>query len=57
MWQDNKEASKTITVAATPAPHGDVLKHAQEAMKKKGYDLKVKIVNDYKVPNKLLDKR
>ncbi|MCH8646321.1 MetQ/NlpA family ABC transporter substrate-binding protein [Staphylococcus lugdunensis] len=54
--KDNKEASKTITVAATPAPHGDVLKHAQEAMKKKGYDLKVKIVNDYKVPNKLLDK-
>jgi len=24
--KDNKEASKTITVAATPAPHGDVLK-------------------------------
>ena len=25
-------------------------------MKKKGYDLEVKEVNDYKVPNKLLDK-
>ena len=25
-------------------------------MKKKGYDLEIKVVNDYKVPNKLLDK-
>lgn len=25
-------------------------------MKEKGYDLEVKTVNDYKVPNKLLDK-
>ncbi|EHJ08079.1 MetQ/NlpA family ABC transporter substrate-binding protein [Staphylococcus simiae] len=47
---------KKITVAASPAPHGDVLKYAKEQMKKKGYDLEVKIVNDYKVPNKLLDK-
>jgi D-methionine transport system substrate-binding protein len=29
---------------------------ALEEMKKKGYDLEVKEVNDYKVPNKLLDK-
>ena len=45
-----------ITVAASPAPHGDVLKKAKEQLKKKGYDLEVKEVNDYKVPNKLLDK-
>ena len=41
---------------ASPAPHGDVLKKAKEQLKKKGYDLEVKEVNDYKVPNKLLDK-
>ncbi|MBF0720078.1 methionine ABC transporter substrate-binding protein [Staphylococcus sciuri] len=45
-----------ITVAASPAPHGDVVEHAKEKMKEKGYDLEVKTVNDYKVPNKLLDK-
>ena len=44
-----------ITVVS-PAPHGDVLKKAKEQLKKKGYDLEVKEVNDYKVPNKLLDK-
>jgi len=51
-----KGDDKKITVAASPAPHGEVLKHAKEEMKKKGYDLEVKTVNDYKVPNKLLDK-
>ena len=53
---NQKEDNKKITVAASPAPHGDVLKKAKEEMKKKGYDLEVKEVNDYKVPNKLLDK-
>ena len=32
------------------------MKKAKEQLKKKGYDLEVKEVNDYKVPNKLLDK-
>ena len=45
-----------ITIATSPAPHGEVLKHAKDEMKKKGYDLEIKVVNDYKVPNKLLDK-
>ena len=53
---NQKEDNKKITVAASPAPHGDVLKKAKEEMKKKGYDLEVTEVNDYKVPNKLLDK-
>ncbi|WP_105993505.1 MetQ/NlpA family ABC transporter substrate-binding protein [Staphylococcus simulans] len=48
--------NKKITVAASPAPHGEVLEHAKKEMKKKGYDLEVKVVNDYKIPNKLLDK-
>lgn len=49
-------ANKKITIAASPAPHGEVLERAKKAMAKKGYDLKIKTVNDYKVPNKLLDK-
>src|SRR5699024_1485219 len=48
--------NKKITIATSPAPHGEVLKHAKDEMKKKGYDLEIKVVNDYKVPNKLLDK-
>lgn len=52
---DEKENDKKIVVAASPTPHGEVVKHAAEAVKKKGYDVEVKIVNDYKVPNKLLD--
>ncbi|GGB01316.1 methionine ABC transporter substrate-binding protein [Macrococcus hajekii] len=50
-----KEESNKIVVAASPTPHGEIVKHAAEEMKKKGYDVEVKIVNDYKVPNKLLD--
>lgn len=53
---NGKDRDKKITIAASPAPHGEVLKHAKEEMKKQGYDLEVKTVNDYKVPNKLLDK-
>ncbi|WP_437272289.1 MetQ/NlpA family ABC transporter substrate-binding protein [Staphylococcus succinus] len=53
---NGKNNDKKITIAASPAPHGEVLEHAKEEMKKKGYDLKIKTVNDYKVPNKLLDK-
>lgn len=53
---NGKDGDKKITIAASPAPHGEVLKHAKEEMKKQGYDLEVKTVNDYKVPNKLLDK-
>lgn len=47
---------KKITIATSPAPHGEVLKHAKKAMKEEGYELEIKTVNDYKVPNKLLDK-
>lgn len=54
--QSKSAENKKITVAASPAPHGEVLEHAKEEMKKKGYDLEIKVVNDYKVPNKLLDK-
>lgn len=53
---NGEKEDKEITIAASPAPHGEVLEHAKKEMKKKGYDLEIKTVNDYKVPNKLLDK-
>ncbi|KAA1039569.1 MetQ/NlpA family ABC transporter substrate-binding protein [Macrococcus equipercicus] len=52
--EEKTAADKKIVVAASPAPHGEVVKHTAIAMKKKGYDVEVKIVNDYKIPNKLL---
>jgi len=52
----NGKENKKVTIATSPAPHGEVLKHAKDEMKKEGYDLEIKVVNDYKVPNKLLDK-
>lgn len=39
---DEKENDKKIVVAASPTPHGEVVKHAAEAMKKKVTTLKLK---------------
>lgn len=47
---------KTITVGASPAPHAEILEKAKPLLKDKGYDLKIKTINDYTTPNKLLDK-
>ncbi|PXA07255.1 methionine ABC transporter substrate-binding protein, partial [Staphylococcus pseudintermedius] len=53
---NNESDNKKIVVAATPTPHGQVAKKAGEIMKKKGYEVEIREVNDYKIPNKLLDK-
>lgn len=47
--------SKTITVGASPAPHAEILEKAKPILKKEGYDLKIKTINDYTTPNKLVD--
>ena len=39
-----------------PAPHAEILEKAKPLLKKKGYDLQIKTINDYTTPNKLLDK-
>ena len=38
---------KTITVGASPAPHAEILEKAKPLLKDKGYDLKIKTINDY----------
>ena len=45
-----KDAS-TITVAASATPHAEILEQCVEAMKEKGYTLKIKVMDDYVVPN------
>ncbi|MEQ6046286.1 MetQ/NlpA family ABC transporter substrate-binding protein [Staphylococcus saccharolyticus] len=50
------DKNKTITVGASPAPHAEIFEKAKPLLEKKGYDLKIKTINDYTIPNKLLDK-
>lgn len=50
----SKSDDKTITVGASPTPHAEILEEAKAALKKEGYDLKIKIINDYTTPNRML---
>lgn len=42
---------KKITVAATPAPHAEILEQCKPLLKEKGYELEIKVMNDYITPN------
>lgn len=41
----------TLTVAATPVPHAEILEFIKPALAKDGVDLKVKVFTDYVQPN------
>ena len=47
----SKSDDKTVTVAATSAPHAEVLEQCKPLLKEKGYDLVIKVVDDYITPN------
>lgn len=42
---------ETVTVAATSTPHAEILEQCKAAMAEKGFDLKIKVVDDYVTPN------
>lgn len=44
----------TITVGASSVPHAEILKHVQPQLKKEGVNLKIKVFQDYVLPNKAL---
>jgi len=48
---------RTITVAATPVPHAEILEQVKEELKKEGITLKIIEVDDYSIPNRLLAER
>lgn len=50
-----KADDKTITVAASPTPHAEILKIAAEVLEKDGYTLKVTEFADYVVPNNVVE--
>ncbi len=48
-------SAETLTVAATPVPHGDILRLIAPDLKSQGYDLKVVEFSDFVSPNIALD--
>ncbi|MBP5125596.1 MetQ/NlpA family ABC transporter substrate-binding protein, partial [Pseudomonas protegens] len=44
-------AAETLTVAATPVPHAEILEFVKPTLAKEGVDLKVKVFTDYVQPN------
>lgn len=51
---DSKE-NKTITVAASATPHAEILEQAKDILKEEGWDLEVKVFNDYVQPNEVVE--
>lgn len=49
-----QQKEKTLKVAATPIPHGEMLAMIQPDLKEKGIILKIVEVDDYNLPNRLL---
>ena len=47
--------AKTITVAASPTPHAEILRVAAEVLAKDGYTLEVTEYSDYVVPNNVVE--
>lgn len=43
--------AETLTVAATPVPHAEILEFVKPALAKEGVDLKIKVFTDYIQPN------
>ena len=48
-------AGATITVAASPTPHAEILKVAQEILAEKGFALEIKEFTDYVQPNNVVE--
>ncbi|AXP08671.1 MetQ/NlpA family ABC transporter substrate-binding protein [Campylobacter hepaticus] len=48
-------AAQTITVAATPVPHAEILEQVKPELEKEGYKLEIKEFTDYVLPNLAVD--
>ena len=48
---------KTIVVGASPTPHAEILKAAENVLKEKGYTLKITEFQDYMQPNMALENK
>ncbi|WP_052255811.1 MetQ/NlpA family ABC transporter substrate-binding protein [Salinicoccus sp. YB14-2] len=52
--EEASEEGGTLSVAASPAPHAEILEEAATILEEDGIELDVNIVNDYTTPNRLL---
>ena len=43
-----------IVIGATPVPHAEILEVAKASLGAQGYELEIKVFNDYVLPNKAL---
>ena len=48
-------SGEKITVAASAAPHAEILEQAKPILAKEGYDLEVTVFNDYVQPNNVVE--
>ena len=53
--KENEADDKTITVAASPTPHAEILEAAKDLLKEKGYTLEIKEFDDYPQQNVVVD--
>ncbi len=53
--EEKKADDKTITVAASPTPHAEILEEAKGLLKEKGYTLEIKEFDDYPQQNVVVD--
>lgn len=51
---EKKTDDKKITVAASATPHAEILEEAKTLLKDKGYELEVKVFDDYVQPNNVV---
>ncbi len=49
------EEDKTITIAASPTPHAEILEKAKEILAEEGWDLEITEFEDYVQPNLVVD--
>lgn len=49
------ESKGTITVAASATPHSEILEQAKPILAEQGWDLRVKVFDDYNLPNEVVE--
>ena len=49
------DEDKTISVAASATPHAEILEQAKPLLEEKGYELEVKVFDDYIIPNEVVE--
>ncbi len=53
--QAESEGKGTITVAASATPHSEILEQAKPILAEQGWDLQVKVFDDYNLPNEVVE--